>query len=516
MTEKTTEITQLVPVLLREMRRHGVAMALIFAIIAILALAVGLAVPRKYASATTILAQGSDIIQPLLEGRAVATEVSDRAGLARQVIFSRRVMSMILDKGGWLKDKPSAIEQDRIMEQIKSRTMVSSPRPELIQISYHDSDPHRTLEVTQQFAELFIAENRAAKERESREAFEFIDKQVRDYHAKLTGSEKGLMNYRSANIDAQPGSVADSTARINALRAQVEQARMSMMEQQSRESALVSQLTGESEVSAVQTRSSMYRAQLIDLQNQYDQLILNYTDKHPDVVRVRLQMQDLQQQLAAEEARRAQGGPANNLALSENAQINPLYQELRTQLATARRELAATRSRMASSQAMLNDELDRSRRIATSEGMLAELTRDYEVNRDIYQDLLRRRENARVSMVLDEEQRGLTFRIQDPAMLPVRPSGLRMMHFAAAGLGLGLLTPLGLLFALVTLDPRVRSAKALEALDTGLPILVVVPAYETAREKRRARTRLVMASLLVAAVLVCYVLVYWFMAVKQA
>ena len=52
---------------------------------------------------------------------------------------------------------------------------------------------------------------------------------------------------------------------------------------------------------------------------------------------------------------------------------------------------------------MLNSELDRSRRIAASESALAELTRDYEVNRDIYQDLLKRRENARVSMNLDEE-----------------------------------------------------------------------------------------------------------------
>ena len=43
---------------------------------------------------------------------------------------------------------------------------------------------------------------------------------------------------------------------------------------------------------------------------------------------------------------------------------------------------------------------------ALTESALAELTRDYEVNRDIYQDMLRRRENARVSMELDRERRG--------------------------------------------------------------------------------------------------------------
>ena len=60
---------------------------------------------------------------------------------------------------------------------------------------------------------------------------------------------------------------------------------------------------------------------------------------------------------------------------------------------------------MSIAESMLNEELHRSGRIADSESALAELTRDYEVNRDIYQDLLRRRENARVSMELDREKR---------------------------------------------------------------------------------------------------------------
>src|SRR5690606_5886892 len=175
-------------------------------------------------------------------------------------------------------------EQERKMEQIRDRTSITSARPELIQITYRDSDPHRTLAVTERFAEKFIEENRAAKERESREAFEFIDKQVRDYHAKLTGAEGDLLQYRSRNADAQPGSAADSTARISALRAQFEQARMDYMELQSRESALVAQLSGESEVTAVQTRSSLYRSQLIELQTQLDQLLLSFTERHPDVV----------------------------------------------------------------------------------------------------------------------------------------------------------------------------------------------------------------------------------------
>src|SRR3546814_4245213 len=52
---------------------------------------------------------------------------------------------------------------------------------------------------------------------------------------------------------------------------------------------------------------------------------------------------------------------------------------------------------------------------ADSEAVTAELTRDYTVNRDVYQDLLKRRESARVSMNLDADQDGPSFAVQNPA-----------------------------------------------------------------------------------------------------
>ena len=507
-------LIDMLPMFLKEGRRHGLILTFIFAIIAIAALTAGLLWPKSYVASTTILAQSSDIIAPLLEGRAVPTGVTDRAGLARQVVFSRKVLTEAMQAGGWMESQPSPVEQERIMERIKDATQVTSPRPELVQITYRDSDPQRTFSVTKHLAELFIEESRATKERESREAFEFIDNQVSDYHKKLTSAEEGLLKYRSENADAQAGSAADANARISALRTQVEQARTNLMEQRSRESALVAQLSGESEVTAVQTREGLYRAQLIELQNQLDRLLLTYTEQYPDVVRTRMQMQDIQRQLKDEQDRRSTAvASGQTQSPFGNTQFNPLYQELRTRLADLRREIAATQTRMSASEGMLNDELDRSRRIAASEGALAELTRDYEVNRDIYQDLLRRRENARVSMVLDEEQRGLTFRIQDPAILPLRPSGLRLLHFAAGGLGAGILAPFALLFALVQFDPRVRSARQLERT-TGLVALATIATYPTAGERIRNRARVAFAFAVVAAVLGAYALVYWFKVVK--
>lgn len=508
-TQQPSPLTELVPVLYREARRHAATLATMFAVIALAALAIGALWDRSYTSSATILAQDSDIIQPLLEGRAVPTGVSDRAGIARQVIYSRRVMDDVLQTGGWLQDEPSPIARDRLIEEIKARIRIDSPRPDLIQISYTDTDRQRTFAIAARLADLMIAESRAAKERESRDAFEFIDSQVREYHQKLIDAEESLLAYRGANPDAQPSSSADASARIAALRTAVEQARMSAMEQSAAVRALESQLAGESEVTAVQTRESLYRAQLVDLQSRLDQLLLTYTEQYPDVVRIRQQVRDIEQQLVSDQRNRS--APTRDGATStgfDNAQFNPHYLALRTRLGESRQALAATQGRMSSAQALLNEELARSNRIAASEGALEELTRDHEVNREIYQDLMRRRENARMSMTLDQEQRGLTLRIQDPAVMPLRPSGLRLIHFAAGGLLFACAVPLGLLFTLVRFDPRVRSARQLERL-TGLNVLATVPAYPAPASKRRTRRREIIAAGLVLMVVVAYAAMYW-------
>ncbi|MCY7353505.1 MAG: hypothetical protein LH470_00155 [Lysobacter sp.] len=498
-------LTELLPILLQEGRRHALAMVLMFAAIALLTLLAGLyLLPKNFVASTTILAQESGIIQPLLEGRAVATGVTDRAGMARQVIFSRKVMEDILGTGGWLQDNPSPVQRDRLMEQIQDRTTITGPREDLVQISYRDSDAERTFKVTERLGTLFINESLAAKERESREAYEFIDNQVQGYHRKLTEAEDNLQAYRSRNADAQPGSATDVNTRIASLRTQVEQTRMSMLEQQSRQTALASQLSGESAVTAVQTRENLYRAQLLELQNQLDRLLLSYTEQYPDVVRIRHQITDIHRAMQ-EEQRLDQ--PLQGNGLFEDAQLNPRYQELRSQLAEAEREVAASGSRLGIAESMLNEELDRSRRIVTSESALAELTRDYEVNRDIYQDLLRRRENARVSMELDQEQRGLTMRVQDPATMPLRPIGLRFMHFAAGGLLMAITLPMGLVFLLARFDPRVRSAPQL-ARRISVPLLTVIPPYYTPRERRHQFARAALSFGILAAVFVTYGLIY--------
>lgn len=218
-----------------------------------------------------------------------------------------------------------------------------------------------------------------------------------------------------------------------------------------------------------------------ELQSQIDVLRLSYTDDYPDIIRLKQQIQEFR-------AFAAQGGSQLGSSLSQSSLgggtgVSPIYQELRAQAAQAKATAESLRSRLAQTRSLLQSELGRADQSTKVERELAELSRDYEINKQIYEDLVKRRENARVSMVLGKEKQGVLYRIQEPANFPVLPSGLRFMHWAALGLVLGAILPFFYLFTFIKLDPRIRTASGVTD-DLDLPLLTVVPHMSLPGEQR--------------------------------
>jgi hypothetical protein len=91
--------------------------------------------------------------------------------------------------------------------------------------------------------------------------------------------------------------------------------------------------------------------------------------------------------------------------------------------------------------------------------------------------------------------------------MPLRPSGLRVWHVAIAGIVLALLVPLLMLFALVKLDPRVRSALQIER-EAKLPVLGSMPMYMSGKKRSQLLRRDAFATILFLSVPVIYGLTY--------
>ena len=165
--------------------------------------------------------------------------------------------------------------------------------------------------------------------------------------------------------------------------------------------------------------------------------------------------------------------------------------------------MKAKEKRLAALEVLQEEEYERRKRIAERNAQEAELTRDYTVTKRIYEDMLERKEKARLSMTLNIEGQGVTYRIQEPALPPLNPKGLRFVHFVVLGPILGLLAVIGLIVAYVLVDQRIRFPERLNALN--VPTLAVIPHVKTAFTKRVVRTDMIICMFLGVLIMAAYI-----------
>jgi polysaccharide chain length determinant protein (PEP-CTERM system associated) len=504
---------EILGLLMKEGRRRMLLVSGLFSAVALVALFVGMSMPKKWEASATLLAEDSNIIKPLMDGRAVTTNAGDQTAVVTQIVLSRRIMKEVLEFGGWLSPPPAPQPDPRALEQtvtrLRSHVRIDSPRDGLIRIGFTDSDQHRVYKVANRLAEIYVREANDSKERESREAFDFIDAQAKEYGDKLTEvHQKVLAYYKGLEAPAvvnvvdpeQPVRPKGSIEQLASLRAE--------------EATLVAQLEklhAPIKTNAVQAQTEeRARARVQDLQAQLDRLQVSYTDDHPDVRRLKKELEGAQDALArAEEAAHGR----EKMAEATSALDSEMTAAARGQLESVRAKIAALGGRTprhhSSSAAVAAAELrvDPDMRGVGQDAKLSELLRQYESTRDIYQDLLKRRENARVSMVLDAEGRGLALRVQEAAEMPVIPSSLRLMHLTMIGLVLAAMIPIGLLFAIVSLDRRVRDPQQITRA-ARVPLLVSINYSPARRQMSRDRKRKLLAAAMIGGTFAVYVAVF--------
>lgn len=486
---------QNIRILLHEAFLHRRFVAATFVLIVAAGLILGAVWPKTYTASTSIVVEEKNIIQPLMLGAAVPTEIADKGRIAREVMFSNKVMNKILEHGGWLADNPSPEEREDLIARIKKQTKVTNISTNLVKVEYQDTDPERAYVVTKKYAELFVAESLGTKVKESASAFQFIDAQVKEYQGKLHSAEERIKQFRAAGLE----STRDRDGRRgDSMPMRIEQTRMELQEAETRRQSLEKQLAQEVESASVYTREREYRDRLTAAQTQLSALRLQYRDTYPDIVRLKGEIQELEQLIAAERKRNPERAAMGDSSAAFNSQLKA--------------DLGATKTRIDTLKARLETlerqgrESDQVRRDGGAP--LAELMRNYEVTQATLDDLLKRRENARVSMSLDREKQGLSMRVADEAVMPLRPSGPTFTVFALGALLLGALVPLLLLYGKNQMDGRIRSGSTI-ADKLNLSVIAVVPHLATPKEAVAASRSLHWVSILVLSVVFIVISIIW-------
>jgi len=470
--------------LLRELRRWRWPAVGLVAIVSFAVLAMGFVYPYQYRSHVVVFVDNTNIIRPLMEGSAEITRISDQASSARELLWSRNVLEKIVDDERIYGDRHQDLtveQRERLYSRLRNGIDVSSQGQSYLNLRFTSGDPREAYLVAQRLGQLFLEETNRRKRAESRNAYEFIDKQVQSYERQIKRTEDELREFLSGNIDGTEG---DVNRRMAEIRRQIENTEMEIEEAQARQRSLRNQLSRVPQMTGAggSTEDSLGQ-RIAGLEQRLDEMRLSYHDTYPDVVTLKEQIAELRERRAALQEEMETGAVAES---GGEQMPNPLYQELQTEVSKAETQEQTLRTRVASLERRLNTEAERMERIQANKAEHSELTRDLQVNQGIYNDLLQRREKARVSMHLDIEGQGLSFQIHEQPQYPLSPSGMQFENFASVGWILGLLAPFGLLAGLLQIDPRVRSEEQIRD-ELDIPLLGSVPPVKTPYERRRER-----------------------------
>jgi succinoglycan biosynthesis transport protein ExoP len=217
---------------------------------------------------------------------------------------------------------------------------------------------------------------------------------------------------------------------------------------------------------------------LLLLQNKLNDLLVRYTDNYPEVIKVKAEIEILKKQLQEKPASDTESPEVND---TEMTTLNPIHQKLKEDLGKIETDLAALSAREKHLKMFMESKKEYLRDIPLEKQNLAELERERDNYRKIYNDIVEKVGESEVSKQIELQDKANTFRILDPAILPTKPISPNRIIIILFGFAAGIAAGFATVFLLDYFDHSVKTVDDLKKY-FGAPVLAVIPQIVTDEE----------------------------------
>ena len=413
----------------------------------------------------------------MLDSQINVAEVEGQINYIRETLLGRDQLEAVIDEVGLGSPSASTGERDALIAQLQGQIQIQSTGGDwdtpdnIYSIAYQNTDRNAAALVVRTLLDTFVESTLGENRRSGETVGRFLDDRVSEYEHRLGVAEEALAAFKRENADRLPGAEGDYYQRMRAENDALADRNRDLRLLVSKRNELQAQLEELSQVVAGGDQNSDLPANSIDArirdyQSQLDVALLQYTDRHPDVIRLRETVAQLKEQ-RAQELRRL-GLEETDVELFTLG-ANPVRQAVEIELNDTLVEIATLRA----------DIEDRTQRVSDFQGLidelpqveaqLAQLNRDYEVIYDQYLELVRTREQQQLTRnAADTEQ--TDFRIIDPPVAAQNPVGPPRMTYYAMVLFGAIIAACGLCYYCAQLWPVFGRSRTLRQV-TELPVL---------------------------------------------
>jgi polysaccharide chain length determinant protein (PEP-CTERM system associated) len=478
-------------------RRKGLIIS-VFVVVSILAFYLASILPEIYRSSTLIVVTPQRIPTAFVAS-TVTIDLNERMQSIVQEILSRtRLEKIIQEFDLYPSEKKGSIEER--VGRLRGKIKVELRRNNVFELSFESENPEKAKQVTGRLASLFIDQNLQAREQQAEGTKSFINAEAERLRKELEQQETVVNQYKATNRFELPDQLDTNLRSLDQLRRELEannlrlaalQERKGILQKQTVESDILGMdLFGGSLLGSENTGTENVQVQM--KKRELESLLQRYSSKHPDVTRLKKEIQALEAVTVTPDTTSSKPSPSTK---SSNA--NPLKQVLQTQITDIDSEIQALRSqgdRMRSQVGILQARVDNAPIRAIE---LSKISRGYEITLKKYQDLAAKSLESELSENMEKKLKGEQFQILDPANLPVKPIRPDRKMIVLVGLLAGLAGGVALAFLLDNLDTSFKRSEDIN-LHVNVPLLATIPAVltrGTILEQRRTQGLLALASI---------------------
>ena len=459
-------------------------------------------------------------LTPALQGLAAEPDVTAQLNYVRGSLLAGPQLRRIAQLTGMLAaagGDPARQEEvlsglrKRIQLTVQTSSEAGSSAGTSYGLFYQDTHRARALKVVDILLNALVDETLGGKRQGAQNAQQFLESEIRGDEKRLRAAEDRLAAFKSSHLGQMPSEQGGYFAQLQRETGSVEDLGTKLLTAQSRRGTLEGQLHGNAAISAVAPVPIAGAAgitvmgvdtvsRIAETQARLDQLLLQFTDEHPDVIAARAALAVLKPRRVAE-IESLRRGDANAVAAS-GASANPVYQSIQLARNQADVDIADLRMQLSQHQAKVQ-ELRRFLNTAPQvEAEYAQLTRDYDVNKAQYAALLSNYQKARLGERADNAG-SVRFEIVQPPTVSYRPVSPRRGMLLAGILLVALAAGGALAYRLDRLWPVVSSAEGLVKL-TGVKIVSIVGQADPTSARRVFRRELWQVSIAVACLVIAF------------
>jgi polysaccharide chain length determinant protein (PEP-CTERM system associated) len=462
-------------------------------VVCILTTYVAISLPDLYRSSTLILVTPQSLPDKFVTSTVTSTIEQRMQAIAQQVLGRTMLETVVKEFNLFFSASESQTSMEGRVARLRNRMALSINRNNTFTISFDAESPEMASRVTARIASLFIDENLKVREQQATGTTTFINAEAQRLRKELEEQEDRVNKFRSRHWDELPENREANSRALEQLRRELDNHEIRVNSLRDRKVTLESQIAEreilDREFGKVGNPAVLGVPQIYDPRKELESLRSKYSERHPDVIRLRRDVENL----SVEENRESKSTRSDQRVTGKSQ----LMVALLTQLRDLNLEMSSLQAQNSNLRAQISLRQSRVDNTSLRGIELSKLTRDYDITLKKYQDLLAKALESELSENMERKQKGEQFQIVDPANIPQHPIAPNRSRILIIGLLLGIGGGIGVAVLLEMLDKSFKSSDDL--LDyINIPVLAVLPAVVTrgsVLEQRQTRAIIILSSL---------------------